>query len=158
MTIKDRNTMTKEKAIDLLDCLIGMVEDNQENDYDTAFKMGIEALRQEPCEDAVSRKYILDKIYSEDDMDAIENSNLFAVHYANLVKNAPSVTSTFDKIPTTNAIPIPQGETNGDMIMAMFNCMVIGVSKGKVYVEGIFFPFDEEWWNAPYQRESEEIQ
>lgn len=48
--------------------------------------------------------------------------------------------------------------TNGDMIMTMFNCMVIEISKGKVYVEGIFFPFDEEWWNAPYQPESEEIQ
>jgi hypothetical protein len=50
---------------------------------------------------------------------------------------------------------IPEGATNGDMIMAMFNCTVIGVSKGKVYVEHIYFPFDEDWWNAPY-RESEE--
>lgn len=37
--------MDKQKAIDLLDNLIGMVEDSQENDYDTAIKMGIEALR-----------------------------------------------------------------------------------------------------------------
>ena len=36
--------MTREEAIDLLDNLIGMVEDNQENDYDEALKMAIEAL------------------------------------------------------------------------------------------------------------------
>jgi hypothetical protein len=40
--------MTEEKAIDLLDNLIGMVEDNQNSDYDTALKMGIKALEQEP--------------------------------------------------------------------------------------------------------------
>ncbi len=45
--------------------------------------------------------------------------------------------------------------TNGDMIMAMFNCSVIGVSKGKVYVEHIYFPFDEDWWKSPYKVESE---
>ncbi len=36
--------MTREEAIELLDNLIGMVEDNQHNDYDEAFKMGIKAL------------------------------------------------------------------------------------------------------------------
>ena len=46
--------------------------------------------------------------------------------------------------------------TNGDMIMAMFNCRVIGVSKGKVYVERIYFPFDEDWWKSPYIVDSEE--
>lgn len=39
------DTMSKEKAIDLLDNLIGMVEDTQGNDYELALKMGIEALR-----------------------------------------------------------------------------------------------------------------
>lgn len=36
--------MTTEQAIDLLDNLIGFVEDSQNNDYDTALKMAIEAL------------------------------------------------------------------------------------------------------------------
>ena len=36
--------MTNEEAIDLLDNLIGIIDDNQENDYDTAFKMAIKAL------------------------------------------------------------------------------------------------------------------
>ena len=37
--------MDKRKAENLLDNLIGMVEDSQESDYDTALKMGIEALK-----------------------------------------------------------------------------------------------------------------
>lgn len=46
---KDVNRMTdcmdKRTAINLLDNLIGMVDDSQENDYDTALKIGIEALK-----------------------------------------------------------------------------------------------------------------
>lgn len=37
--------MTKEEAIELLDNLIGMIEDNQGNDYDAALKMAIAALK-----------------------------------------------------------------------------------------------------------------
>lgn len=36
----------REKVIDLLDNLIGVMEDNQGNDYDFALKKGIEALKQ----------------------------------------------------------------------------------------------------------------
>ena len=36
--------MDKQTAIDLLDNLLGMVEDNHDSDYDTAIKMGIDAL------------------------------------------------------------------------------------------------------------------
>lgn len=39
--------MTNEEAIELLDNLIGMLSDNQDNDYDTALKMGINALEKE---------------------------------------------------------------------------------------------------------------
>lgn len=38
--------MTREQAIDLLDNLVGMVDDSNGNDYDTALKIGIEALKQ----------------------------------------------------------------------------------------------------------------
>ena len=48
--------MTNEKAIDLLDNLIGMVEDNQESDYDTALKMAIQALSQEPTDENLHRE------------------------------------------------------------------------------------------------------
>ena len=40
--------MTREEAMDLLDNLIGMVEDSQDNDYDEALKMGIKALQRTP--------------------------------------------------------------------------------------------------------------
>lgn len=40
--------MTREEAIELLEYVIGLVEDSQGNDYDTAFSMAIEALQAEP--------------------------------------------------------------------------------------------------------------
>ena len=40
--------MTKDEAIELLDCLLGMVDDNQGNDYDEAFHMAIDALKKQP--------------------------------------------------------------------------------------------------------------
>lgn len=54
-----------------------------------------------------------------------------------------------------NIILIKHGATNGDIIKAIFKCMVIAIANGKVYVEKIYFPFDEDWWNAPYERGSE---
>ena len=53
--------MTREEAIDLLDNLIGIVEDNHKSDYDMALQMAIQALEQEPKTD------ILDKIRAEID-------------------------------------------------------------------------------------------
>lgn len=44
-TAVERRSMTRETAINLLDNLIGMVEDNQGNDYDGAFKMAIRSLK-----------------------------------------------------------------------------------------------------------------
>ena len=43
-----------EKAIDLLDNLRGMIEDNQGNDYDFALKKGIEALKREQGSDEMT--------------------------------------------------------------------------------------------------------
>lgn len=53
--------MTNEQAIDLLDNLIGMVTDSNENDYDTALKMGIKALKE------LERLDKQVKIYTTDD-------------------------------------------------------------------------------------------
>ena len=36
--------MTNQEAIDLLDNLIGMIEDNHGSDYDSAIRMAIDAL------------------------------------------------------------------------------------------------------------------
>jgi len=49
--------MIREEAIDLLDNLIGMIEDNHDSDYDTALHMAIRALEQEPKWILVSKKY-----------------------------------------------------------------------------------------------------
>lgn len=38
--------MTRDEAIDLLDNLLGVVEDNHESDYDMALRMAIDALKQ----------------------------------------------------------------------------------------------------------------
>lgn len=40
--------MDKQTAVDLLDNLLGMVEDNHKSDYDTAIKMGIDAIKALP--------------------------------------------------------------------------------------------------------------
>ena len=39
--------MTAQEAIDLLDTLDGMIEDNHNSDYDSAFKMAIKALEKQ---------------------------------------------------------------------------------------------------------------
>ena len=44
---KPSEGMTREQAINLLDNLIGMVEDNHNSDYDMALQMAIKALKQE---------------------------------------------------------------------------------------------------------------
>lgn len=44
--------MTREQAINLLDNLIGMVEDNQNSDYNMALQMAIKALKQESFKNA----------------------------------------------------------------------------------------------------------
>ena len=41
---RNEHDMSREEAIDLLDNLIGMVDDNHDSDYDTALKMAIKAL------------------------------------------------------------------------------------------------------------------
>lgn len=46
---KMNDTMSKEKAAELLDNLVGMVEDTNGNDYDLALKMGIDALNTVPA-------------------------------------------------------------------------------------------------------------
>lgn len=70
--------------------------------------------------------------------------------------------------PTVNAIPIPEGATNGDMIKAMFPNievkphMAYGLKNGikiRVYIDefsvfDLWFP--TRWWNAPYKKEVEE--
>lgn len=39
--------MTRTEAIELLDNLVGMIEDSQGHDYDEAFKMAIRSLKKD---------------------------------------------------------------------------------------------------------------
>ena len=59
-------SLSREEAIDLLDNLNGMIEDNHNSDYDTAFKMAIKALEQGLCDDTVSRG-VLEQVMWERD-------------------------------------------------------------------------------------------
>lgn len=64
---------------------------------------------------------------------------------------------------TINAIVIPKNATNGEVIMAMFDCQedekqwgndtILVTFKGK---NNPSHNFDLDWWNAPYKKESEE--
>ena len=55
-------------------------------------------------------------------------------------------------IPIHNAIIIPDGATNGDMIMAMFPNAKANVFVKEVGVKGLdtYSTFTKKWWNAPY--------
>ncbi len=63
-----------------------------------------------------------------------------------------------------NAIPIPEGATNGDIIKAMFPNQTIGCAipitdrnGAKFYrttINGVT-DFTESWWNAPYRKVEE---
>lgn len=54
---------------------------------------------------------------------------------------------------TVNAIPIPDGATNGDMIMAMFPNVEANVFVKEVGVKGLdtYSTFTKKWWDAPYE-------
>jgi hypothetical protein len=64
-----------------------------------------------------------------------------------------------------NAIIIPRGATNGDMIQAMFPNYTVQINyickEVSVYYDGTeeytgsWFRFDLDWWNAPYKRGNE---
>lgn len=57
--------MTKQEAIDLLDNLIGMIEDNHGSDYDSAIRMAIDALEPQwiPCSERMPEEH--DSIFSK---------------------------------------------------------------------------------------------
>lgn len=58
--------MTKEEATALLKSRVDLIKSNypEIDDYCEALEMAIEALKQEPCEDAISRQAVLDLMRS----------------------------------------------------------------------------------------------
>ena len=96
--------MTNEEALDELnviyerlshpeDCEQG-VYSFRDGDYLEALDMALELLEKEPCDDCISREYLINKIGSVDGLEGVENSNLFAKHYMDIVKGAPLVQPT----------------------------------------------------------------
>lgn len=65
--------------------------------------------------------------------------------------------------PTADAIPIPEGATNGDMIKAMFPDVIISESEETLHLkyhtvnsDPLFFvQVSKRWWNAPYRKVEE---
>lgn len=54
--------------------------------------------------------------------------------------------------PTVNAIVIPEGATNGDMIMALFpNASVYEQNGGSTYSVNNEYNFNATWWDTPYK-------
>ena len=122
----------REKAIDLLDNLIGMVEDNQDNDYDKALKMGIESLRKEPCADAVSRKAIVEMLNAR-----VQGSVMTFDHFIELLYKLPSVTPTQRWIPVSEKLP---------KIHNRCEKYLVTLEHGGTYV-ALFTECDEKhWW------------
>ena len=80
----------------------------------------------QPCEDCVSREYLIDKIGNVDGLEGYDNSNLFAKHYMNLVKNAPSVTPQQTRwIPVSERLP----EETDDLVLGLDSLGVIHITE-----------------------------
>lgn len=58
--------------------------------------------------------------------------------------------------PTVNAIVIPEGATNGDVIKAMFPNFHTNEMSHTIWVGYDDMSFRKEWWNSPYKAESED--
>jgi hypothetical protein len=60
-----------------------------------------------------------------------------------------------------NGTPLPKGETNGDMIKALFpnyeeTRMCGDVRYGSKEYYNLEFVIDEDWWDAPYEQKEVE--
>lgn len=76
--------MEVKEAADLLDNLIGMVEDSGGRDYDTALNMGVEALTSKPT-DCISRQAAKNAVRDE-----LKRNPTMAIRTMNAIDNLPS--------------------------------------------------------------------
>lgn len=103
--------MTREEAIKWLNYHINITDYEETDELYIALKMAIEALEQEPCEDCISKKAVLDKIneicFSREqesvDFRVAQGSNGQRDLIINFIENLPSVqskpkTEVLDKI------------------------------------------------------------
>ena len=59
-------------------------------------------------------------------------------------------TDAIDTASTVEAIPIPEGATNGDIIKAMFPNVKMYEQTPTMTYYGMM-RFDTDWWNSPYK-------
>ena len=129
--------MTKEQAIEVLHELDGSLYETQQ----VALDLAIKALEQQPSEDAISRK-AHNLCNSCTNIGCEFQSGIYRTECAFYM---PPVTSTF-----------PKDATNGEAIIRAFPNLKYNIQNGRVVTTiGVASSFDLEWWNAPYERGSE---
>lgn len=74
-----------------------------------------------------------------------------AIRVVDSGRNRQQLVDMMKAVPPVNAIEIPEGATNGDMIKAMFPNEEIIESDGACVYVGAKMRFDKDWWNAPYK-------
>ena len=82
--------MTREEATALLKSRVDLIKSNypEIDDYCESLEMAIEALKQEPCEDCISRQAVLDYLFRP-----YSNEELYSnIDIANFIKELPPVT------------------------------------------------------------------
>lgn len=86
--------MNREEAIKVLEKVKRVAEIYESEDV-KAYNMAIELLKQEPCEEAISRQAVIDLIehYNSDGLGSVFYGYEQGVKFANAVNNLPSVTS-----------------------------------------------------------------
>lgn len=80
-----------------------------------------------------------------------------AIRVVDSGRNRQQLVDMMQAVPPVNAIEIPKGATNGDMLKAMFNvvekqrfdkdCYSLVI----VTIDGETKYFDLRWWDAPYK-------
>lgn len=91
--------MDKQTAIDLLDNLLGMVEDNHDSDYDTAIKMGIDALKSNTF-NALSALDCVERQAAKDAMRNLKKWYVVSETHKNIGFLYDDVMFTLDKLPS----------------------------------------------------------
>lgn len=126
----DKSTFTLNDGLDCVETLVAMeavmIASRQTQPcedwkfyYNHGYAQAKKDLAREVCEDCISREYLINNISSVDGLENVENSNLFAKHYMDIVKSAPSVQPTR---PTGKWIDI------GDEGL-VFKCSICGTKK-----------------------------
>ena len=105
----------------------------------------------------------MSKLIDASDLKNIIHEKSFNSEMMNPIFTYAEIMNMIDVSSTVNAIPIPEGATNGDVVNAIFPDVIISESEDTVHLkyhtvnsDPLFFvQVSKRWWNAPY-KESEE--